>query len=337
MLNLPEWVFALVGKLKNIPETDYLEQIRTAFRMRGLKPSTTVNYISQLQTLLLNEGLLVKEIHETDFDPQSAEEQKEVKKILTMNPLKRYRFWQKLNRHRDSKNVVWKKFKNFELRGDFLQLHKFNADLIEPGIVMEVKETQTYVQENPTKIIIEQGNSFVKEVLRGFEIGTLGSLFCALLLSSGRRPSTYFLHPDAFQPNPDENFSCIFTERLKVRDSEKKKTIPLLVPFEYFREKLFDFHSMLPFDVISPVDVNKTYEREILRWVDTYVSIPIKPYHLRAIYARIMCDITRDNSLHPLFYIGKILLHGSINSSISYDKVLIHWQEKPELPFDFHH
>lgn len=334
MINLPEWVHAMVDKAKSLPENDIIPLIRNTFKAKGLRASTTVNYISQLQTLMLQEELLTKRVTIEELNPQTPKDLGEARAILMLSTVKQYRLWQKLQKRTPKENKMMLNFRNLEIRKSLLKYNNFNADLIEPGLVSEVKEIQTYVQENPTILSINDGDDFVNKILRGFEIGTLGSLFCALMLACGRRPSTFFLYPNSFTKQDDE-FSCLFTENLKVRDQRKTQVIPLLVPFAYFEKKLLEFHRLLPIQVETPIEVNKIYEKDIIRWVDMYVPIKMKPYLLRAIYARIVYDTTSNNTQHPLYFFRHVLIHDSINSSISYDKVKIYWSAKPTLPFNF--
>lgn len=333
MDNLPQWVHAIVEDVKSSPQNQIGNLIRVKFAERKLKPSTMVNYISQLQTILLKNGVLTKKLSKQDFQCNSELEQKTISKILELNPLKLYRLWQRLQKRRETPNHIYKQLKDMDIRLEFLQNNKFNADLIEEGTCDFVQQKQSFVQQNPIIITINSGNFFLKRILEGFKTNTLGGLFCALALSCGRRASTIFLHPDSFFHNAEKMNSrvCRYEEKLKVRDSKKKGDIPLLVPFDIFKKKLDVFQSLLPIPVSTPIEVNKVYEKDIIKWVEFSSPIPIQPHMFRAIYARTMFDIIQDRSLHPLYFIRNVLLHDSINSSVSYDKVQIVWEDDPEV------
>jgi len=207
-----------------------------------------------------------------------------------------------------------------------LSLNVFRAG----GVQKVLRESKHKLVDKPA-LNISQPQEFMNTILSGLVSTDPASMFTALLLCSGRRASTFILHPNAFEPTDDpEDYECFYTEYLKVGlSASERRKIPLLAPYTFFRECLDNFvlSQKQPLEsrkCCSAMELQARFGKQYNRWVKKRTG-GFKPHDLRSMYAA-FCIRLYCGAMDPVVYIHKSLAHKSdLSTALHYSRVnLLH-------------
>lgn len=163
-------------------------------------------------------------------------------------------------------------------------------------------------------IVIEDADKFMGNVLSGLLGSTVAELFPAIALACGRRTKE-ILETGLLTPIKGDHYRAIFSGQAKTRGDPEPFEIPLLSPLPLVNNAIDNLRAITDVKSQSASQLGNAVAKATC-------TDDLTPHSLRAIYSAILWK-QYDGKKSMNRYIGLILGHNSMSTSIHYARVKI--------------
>lgn len=338
-MSIPKWLQDKTDSINPLSSEKELDELLDYFlyqclEIRFLTDKTVEDYFVQLQKFLIfNNKIisqnLISELKETSKN-FAENDMGLIQKFMKLNSWEKFQFQKDVLSRPVEKSEALKLigetnlFTSFWIVSRSKLIEKLFTPSFKEGIKKKAKISLENHLENP--LIIIEPQQLLNKVLTFLFSDDYNYIMPALLLASGRRPATFYLHSKDFISNSDDDsdYSCLFVEKLK-RNGYGLKKLQLLCPFPVFKKALDVFDSKIKEKNKfwkNAKEANSSRAHTDSKTIFKIMGPGFTPRTLRALYAAYAHSIYGE-IIQKNIYIKENLRHSNLTTSLNYSNIIL--------------